>query len=561
MRNLMTLGAVAAALLTTGMTPVAAATIKPYWEAKNKPAFIPTPNDISTDTNGTPAALLSSTGPVFASFEGITQYDNASFARNFIPPDTNGAVGKTQYVVATNGAYAVYDKATGTRLAIQSDLNFWASAGQAGANGDSRVMYNAASSRWILISFGNSVSDIQIAVSDTDNALGPWKSTKFTGYAGLVPGLPGTADYPTLAMDTNAVYIGTNNFARTTPTGANSFRGTTLNVIPLDSLFNGGAPTTANIKQFNTPYNGTTQVTDRGFAIQGVNSTTSGSTGTIAAASLFFYDSMTYTVNGLTSTSATGATLGGINYIGEAAFTSPVPARQPSVAIPANRQIIDSLDERISSSVYEANGRIYMVHTVDPSNDVGDYSRVRYVVIDKETNAILDEGDIGTGAFDYYQGSIAVNALGDVVIGYNRSGLDPADGKITFLASMFRTYADGTIHQIGTELKLKESLTDDYHNGSLYGQPAAGRQRWGDYSQVSLDPTDTSRFWVIGQFAREYNLPQFGHPGGTGGSRWGTWVAGIDVAAVPEPATWAMMISGFGLIGGALRRQRKLATA
>jgi hypothetical protein len=31
-------------------------------------------------------------------------------------------------------------------------------------------------------------------------------------------------------------------------------------------------------------------------------------------------------------------------------------------------------------------------------------------------------------------------------------------------------------------------------------------------------------------------------------------------AAVPEPATWAMMIGGFGLVGGVLRRQRKVST-
>ncbi|WP_337658629.1 PEPxxWA-CTERM sorting domain-containing protein [Sphingorhabdus sp. Alg231-15] len=31
------------------------------------------------------------------------------------------------------------------------------------------------------------------------------------------------------------------------------------------------------------------------------------------------------------------------------------------------------------------------------------------------------------------------------------------------------------------------------------------------------------------------------------------------VPAVPEPATWAMMIGGFGLVGGAMRRRRKLA--
>lgn len=36
--------------------------------------------------------------------------------------------------------------------------------------------------------------------------------------------------------------------------------------------------------------------------------------------------------------------------------------------------------------------------------------------------------------------------------------------------------------------------------------------------------------------------------------------AALPAGAVPEPATWAMMISGFGLVGGAMRR-RSCATA
>ncbi|QTD57656.1 PEPxxWA-CTERM sorting domain-containing protein [Parasphingorhabdus cellanae] len=35
----------------------------------------------------------------------------------------------------------------------------------------------------------------------------------------------------------------------------------------------------------------------------------------------------------------------------------------------------------------------------------------------------------------------------------------------------------------------------------------------------------------------------------------------INVSAVPEPATWGMMIFGFGMVGGALRRRRKSVTA
>jgi hypothetical protein len=541
--RLLKAGAIAGALaMLFASASLQAATMKPYWEFK-KPKMIQIEGDLSYDTNGKSPPIFG-TGAYVMGFEGVSQYDGAFFQRNFIPPDTMGAVGRTQYMSTTNGAYAVFDKATGNRTALMSDVDFWAKAGQTGANGDSRIMYNADASRWVAVSFGASTSDLQIAVSDTDNALGAWKSVKFTGYAG------GTADYPTLALDKNAVYIGTNDFAP-------SFKGTTLNVIPIASVFNAGGPTVANMKQFVTPYNGLPGDEDRGFAIQGVNSRSAGSTGKVVAASLFKYDSMGYKVNGLSSTNATGSTTSGITYLGQAAYVSPGPGRQPSVAITANQRIIDTLDERISSSAYEANGKIYMVQTVNSGLDLEDEARVRYTVLDADSFAILSQGDIGEAGYDYYQGSIAVNEDGQVVIGYNRSGLNPATGKISFMAQSFNTDASGNLVALSGELLLKESLTDDYHNGSLYGQAAAGRQRWGDYSQVSVDPEDSSKFWVIGQFAREYNLPQFGHPNGTGGSRWGTWIGVIQVPAVPEPSTWAMMILGLGAMGGFAARRRR----
>jgi PEP-CTERM motif len=37
-------------------------------------------------------------------------------------------------------------------------------------------------------------------------------------------------------------------------------------------------------------------------------------------------------------------------------------------------------------------------------------------------------------------------------------------------------------------------------------------------------------------------------------------VTSPDVPSVPEPATWAMMLGGFGLIGTAMRRRRPIAT-
>lgn len=35
----------------------------------------------------------------------------------------------------------------------------------------------------------------------------------------------------------------------------------------------------------------------------------------------------------------------------------------------------------------------------------------------------------------------------------------------------------------------------------------------------------------------------------------------VTLAAVPEPATWTMMIAGFGFVGGALRRRKRIAPA
>jgi hypothetical protein len=39
----------------------------------------------------------------------------------------------------------------------------------------------------------------------------------------------------------------------------------------------------------------------------------------------------------------------------------------------------------------------------------------------------------------------------------------------------------------------------------------------------------------------------------------GTWSDGLSASAVPEPASWALMIAGFGLAGATLRRRNRMA--
>ncbi len=487
------------------------------------------------------------------SFEGVSQYDtralNSGFS--FIPPDTNGAIGATQFMETTNGGYAVFDKTTGARTKIVSDAAFWVAAGgtvitSGGVklnNGDARVLFDATSQKWIVASFAANLSTIQIAVSDTSDATGTWHATSFVGHSG------GIADYPTLAIDGAAVYIGTNDFS-----AGGSYQGETLNVIKRSDLFGTpGAPTTASLKQFVNPLGAILAGDDRGYAIQGVNQVNGTDTGKIIAASNLGPDLLQYSVN---NPGTPIATLNNITYLGTTPYDGNGPARQPSAL---NPRVVDTLDDRTSSITYEANGHIYAIHTTTPVG--GDHTQLVWTVSDAATGALIQQGIIGDGVHDYFQGSIAVNAAGQVVIGYDRSGSDPSDGNISLFAETFGGLASGALYHTGTFL-LHVSPTADYHNGSVDGQHAVGRQRWGDYAQVTVDPNNSQDFWVIGEFAREPNNAANGHPGGTGGTRWGTWISQVTLSAVPEPATWTMMLLGVGLVGGMARRRAKtVATA
>jgi hypothetical protein len=86
--------------------------------------------------------------------------------------------------------------------------------------------------------------------------------------------------------------------------------------------------------------------------------------------------------------------------------------------------------------------------------------------------------------------------------------------------------------------------------GSTIGTTTVTTANWTDYKSSVFKPLTTSGTLVLL---------------GTGTTGTGDLDVGIDnvrvVGAVPEPATWAMMIGGFGLIGAAMRRDRRSAFA
>ncbi len=468
-------------------------------------------------------------------FEGTSQLANCALNQCFRPPDTMGAVGTTQFLETNNGSITVYDKASGTVLQRTSMPDWWTSVGlPGGANGDQRVLFDHYTNRWIMNGFGPTGNIINLAVSDTSNALGTWKSV-------AIPVLPsGTADYPTLAIDDKAVYIGTNNF---TP----GFSGTSLLSIPKADLF-GGAPSVARMTTFTSPL----ASPDNGFAIQPVVNWQGNPTNTTAviADSRDGNYQVFYRLNGVNGAGATqtaSSRIVGSDYVGAG------PGRQPD-----GTRLVDTLSPRITANAVQANGKVFSTATVQSS--LGDFAAVRWTVVDANTGALLSSGNIEEAGFDFYEGSIAVNEFGEAVIAYNRSGGATADGNsdgfadgnISFLARAYDLSGDALV-QDGAELLLKVSPISDYRCGVRTTVDTACRQRWGDYAAITIDPNDHRSFYAIGQYAESWSVI----PGLTTTPRaiWATYVA--QISTVPEPSTYGLMALGLGVIGMAARRRRQ----
>lgn len=103
------------------------------------------------------------------------------------------------------------------------------------------------------------------------------------------------------------------------------------------------------------------------------------------------------------------------------------------------------------------------------------------------------------------------------------------------------------------------------------GKATSGTWTWADagvsfisvkagnaFMLYSVDPTATSGSWSTAGLSDKFD--KHGNEKLKDLSHYTLW-AGPPISAVPEPATWAMMIIGFGAAGGVLRSRRRDATA
>ena len=406
------------------------------------------------------------------------------------PPDPNGAVGLNDYVEFINGSFAVYNKSDGSGVVKISDMQFWSNAGPGGSGvgginfaasdaiSDPRVIYDPASQRWFAsqAKYDGNASDPSLesdyyllGVSDTDDPSGSWHVFSFLTVTGAVQ----FVDFPTLGVDANAVYLAGDMYhGQTNPLG------TSLTMIPKANLLANPPVITNRIFFKTTPY------TNHGAILQPVTCLDGSSSGNILAAGalgddFLFHSNLVATT--VLHPGATDATLAPATNIIVDAYTAPLDATQPD-----NTATLADNDARFSARVYTVGGVIYAVH----NTEVGDRAAIRWYRINAANYALLESGTIADANLDLFYPSIAANTNGVVVITCNGSGLN------TYISSY--AYVGQTVNGVTTfgNSILLASGSVDYHDiNEQFG--FTDQSRWGDYSTVSVDPSDPTHFWTI----------------------------------------------------------------
>lgn len=391
-----------------------------------------------------------------ANFEGVNVLTAGA-----VPPDSNGAIGPDHFVELVNFSYSVYTK-SGDLVEQSSLADFWAAAGLSTDESgyDPRVLYDTGSDRWFAAASAD--DEFLLAVSASDDPTDGWRAVSIDA---VPPGSDKFLDFTGLGLNRDGVYLEASNDWY-------------IVAVPKEDLLE-PVPSAANAKVF-TSEEDPVQEGLPGFAAQpAVAPDLSGSEPFISAANWpageIRISSIDWTDSGPVLNTARGSVI-------VEPMTFPVPAQQLGTDARINTP-----DPRFTSSAVYQDDKIFEVQTV--SVEGSDVLRW-YAISDPLTEpSLFATGDITIPGLDVFYGSIAVNPLGQVVIGFSGSGPEQYVGS----------YAVAGL------------LTDD---GIQFGDPIllkAGSApytmfRWGDYSATTFDPEDPSHFWTIQELPLENNI-------------------------------------------------------
>jgi Abnormal spindle-like microcephaly-assoc'd, ASPM-SPD-2-Hydin len=404
------------------------------------------------------------------------------FLLEFSPPDTNGAVGATQYVQWVNAQFAVFDKVTGALVAGPTDGNaLWAGFGggcEINNDGDPIVQYDKIANRWILTQFSILTLPYTecVAVSTTSDATGTYNRYAFSFGDTDFP------DYPKLGVWPDAYYMSFNLFAN-----GNSFIGSDACALDRNAMLAANRATIICFQQTSSV----------------ASLLPSDMDGTIppAAGEPGFFMNFGKNVIQLWKfhvdfTTPANSTFTGPTVLPVATFTAR--CFHSCVAQPGTTQRLDALGDRpMYRLAYRQfpNGVESLVFNHSISSGVRWYE----VRSPNSTPTVFQQGTFGPDSTTRWMGSIAMDQSSDIALGYSVSS-SSVYPSIYFTG---RVAGDTPGSMEGEQLIV---------NGS--GSQTGGISRWGDYSAMTVDPVDDCTFWYTQEYIQS-----------TGNFNWNTRIS------------------------------------
>jgi hypothetical protein len=181
--------------------------------------------------------------------------------------------------------------------------------------------------------------------------------------------------------------------------------------------------------------------------------------------------------------------------------------------------LIEVNDTRALDCVWRDNS-LWLVTTINPNSgaDAGQ-TTAHWIQLNTVTwpPTLFDQGDIGgediaDDAFTFFP-SVAVNSKGKVKFGFSASASSIYVGA--YVTGREPTDPQGTVQSS----QIVQAGEDFYVR--TFGTPGTDRNRWGDYSGISVDPVDDELFWIFNGYA-EIRGAQSGSEDGRWGTAWST---------------------------------------
>jgi hypothetical protein len=470
------------------------------------------------------ASSISAT--VGLSFEGVGQVGGfystpsglfcPSLSGTFlVPPDTNAAVGDTQVVQWINVCYAVFDKFTGAVVAGPfAGTNFWKGFGggcEADNDGDIIIQWDKTNHRWLAFqndfgpNFGGPYQTC-IAVSQTADATG-----SYFRYAFPQPGFP---DYPKWGLTSSVYYQTQNDFYNGT-----AFVGVNVCAYDAKSMLKGSikAKQICILDNSNgTLFDDSMLPADNDSPGPNGSEVLLGSIDNFLPGDTHVYEYV-FTVNFANPTKSTLAGVAGSMPISVPAFdlafcTSgpslttycvPQPDSPASEAFfaavwglpPGTTGLVDVLGTlgdrlmyRLAHSSSGGTQHFLVAHSVNNSTAVATtWYEFRAQGLSSTSLSLYQSGQTPDDGEYRWMGSVAMDKRGDIALGYSRSSAASGDYPSIYYAGQTAGDPLGTME---TEALIKQG------GGSQYNS----FDRWGDYSSMALDGSNSCTFWYTNEF-------------------------------------------------------------